>query len=94
MGGNEIIGEELALPASARGGVKLLLETQERLDARLAHRREHALRHMLRRQLQLAGNMMLRKGLNIRAPVRRIGCDQVRTDAGCHKNMLDARQVP
>ena len=60
MGGDEIICEKLSFAESPAGGVKPAFELQHILHAGLPHALEHMRHDMLRRKLELSGDMVLR----------------------------------
>ena len=61
MRGDEVVREELAESGAARRLVEAVLELEKRLDAGLAHRGEHVVHHVLRGELELARDVVLRE---------------------------------
>ena len=58
----------------------------------LAHHAQHLIGHMLRRDLQLAGNMIAHQFLEKR--VARVGQQIIEPDAAADEYLFDARQLP
>ena len=87
---DEIIGQKLFEPRFRIHLFKKVFKMDQRLRLRFAHELQHGWCGMLRRDFQLAGDMVLHQLAQIRCTIIFIRQNQVMSDAGGDKYFFDA----
>jgi len=90
---DQVIGQILFQAVPQVGLVEKLFEGQKRLGSGFAHRLQHVGFRVLGGELDLAGNVVRDKLVDIARAAAGIGSDQIRADAGSDEDFPDSREV-
>ena len=93
MGGDQVIGEELALAGQTVQIIETGFELQQRSSARLAHQCQDMLFGVFRSHFHLSRDMVLHHFAQVSVAMFPVALQHIIADAGGHENFFYARDL-